>query len=81
MLIKEMAPQVLAHPGARPTTDLEVTVDTIKDTAPATHPATECFACYEGLVYIGYLVEDDETGETSEVFEPVPCRHCRPASR
>jgi hypothetical protein len=43
-------------------------------TAPSTHPATECFACYEGVVYIGHLVEDDETGETAEVFEPVPCR-------
>jgi len=51
-------------------------VDTTKTTAPSTHPATECFACYEGLVYIGYLVEDDETGETAEVFEPVPCRRC-----
>jgi len=71
-----MAPQVVEHPGARPTTDLEVTVDTIKDTATATtSEATECFACYEGLVYIGHLV-DDETGETAEVFEPVPCRHC-----
>ncbi len=43
-------------------------------TAPSTHPATECSACYEGLVFIGHLVEDDETGETAEVFEPVPCR-------
>ncbi len=43
-------------------------------TAP---PATEeCHACYEGLVFIGHLVEDDETGETAEVFEPVACRHC-----
>jgi hypothetical protein len=51
-------------------------MDTKNSTAPAPHTATECFACYEGLVYIGHLVEDDETGETEEVFEPVPCRRC-----
>ncbi len=73
---KETAPQVMEHPGARPTTDLEVNVDTVKGTATTTHPATECFACYEGVVYIGHLVEDDETGETAEVFEPVTCRRC-----
>jgi hypothetical protein len=52
-------------------------MDTVKDTAP--RPAecfAECFACYRGVVYIGHLVEDDETGETVEVFEPVPCRRC-----
>ena len=32
--------------------------------------------CYDGIVYIGHLVEDDETGETAEVFEPIPCRRC-----
>jgi hypothetical protein len=51
-------------------------VDTTNHTAPSTHPATECFVCYEGVVYIGHLIEDDETGETAEVFEPVPCRRC-----
>ncbi len=49
-------------------------MDTTKTTAPSTHPA-ECFACFEGLVYIGYLVEDED-GDTAEVFEPVPCRRC-----
>jgi hypothetical protein len=49
-------------------------VDTKNSTAPSPHPATEdCFACYAGLVFIGHLVEDDET---VEVFEPVPCRRC-----
>ncbi len=57
-------------------------MDTSKNTPPATSEAAECFACYEGLVYIGHLVEDDETGETAEVFEPVPCRRCaRPSGR
>jgi hypothetical protein len=33
-------------------------------------------ACYEGVVYIGHLVEDPGTGEEVEVFEAVPCRRC-----
>jgi hypothetical protein len=32
--------------------------------------------CYEGFVYIGYMVED-ENGEPQEVIERVPCRRCR----
>ncbi len=48
---------------------------TTKTTAPSTHPAIECPACYEGVVYIGHLVEDED-GDTAEVFEPVPCRRC-----
>jgi hypothetical protein len=34
-----------------------------------------CFACYEGLVYIGHLLAD-EHGEETEVIEAVPCRRC-----
>ncbi len=49
-------------------------------TAPATHPATECFACYEGVVYIGLLIED-ESGEEVEEIEAVPCRRCAGDSR
>jgi len=50
-------------------------VDTKHSTATAPHPSTEdpC-ACYEGLVYIGHLVEED--GIEVEVFEAVPCRRC-----
>ena len=50
-------------------------MDTTKTTAPSTHPATECFACYEGVVYIGHLIEDD-SGEEVEVILAVPCRRC-----
>ncbi len=32
--------------------------------------------CMNGLVFIGHLVEDLETGEEVEVFESVPCRRC-----
>ncbi len=54
-------------------------------TAPSPHPSTgdiavECFACYEGFVYIGHLIEDEE-GDTAEVFEPIPCRRCSGAPR
>jgi len=33
-------------------------------------------ACYEGVVYIGHLVEDPGTGEETEVVDVVPCRRC-----
>ena len=49
---------------------------TTNHTAPAPPSAPECFACFEGVVYIGHLIEDDEDGDTAEVFEPVPCRRC-----
>jgi hypothetical protein len=32
--------------------------------------------CYEGWVYLGFEGED-ESGETLEVIERVPCRRCR----
>ncbi len=61
------------HPrGPQPTK--EATVN--DSTAPAPHLATEeCFACDRGVVYIGYLVEDED-GATQEVFEPISCRRC-----
>ncbi|MDP9475098.1 MAG: SWIM zinc finger domain-containing protein [Actinomycetota bacterium] len=34
-------------------------------------------ACIAGVVYIGHLVEDPDTGEEVEVVEPAPCRRCR----
>ena len=33
-------------------------------------------ACYEGVVYIGHMVESEEDGEEVEVIEAVPCRRC-----
>jgi len=32
--------------------------------------------CYDGLVFIGHMAPDPETGEEVEVFEAVPCRRC-----
>ena len=38
--------------------------------------------CYDGLVFIGHLIEDSEaTGEEVEVIEAVPCRRCAGDSR
>jgi hypothetical protein len=54
----------------------------IRSLAHPKHPSTKerpC-ACYEGVVYIGHLVEED--GEEAEVVEAVPCRRCaREATR
>jgi hypothetical protein len=48
---------------------------TTDSSAPA-HPSTEgCFACYEGLVYLGHLVVQED-GEEVETIEAVPCRRC-----
>jgi len=35
--------------------------------------------CVDGLVYIGHMVEDEETGEEAEVIEATPCRRCAAA--
>ncbi len=32
--------------------------------------------CYDGLVFIGHLAVDPETGEEVEIVEAVPCRRC-----
>jgi hypothetical protein len=37
----------------------------------------ECFACYEGVVYIGHMVESEADGDEVEVLEAVPCRRCQ----
>lgn len=39
----------------------------------------ECFACWEGWVYLGVEGEDDLVED--EVVERVPCRRCRPEAR
>ncbi len=60
----------LARP-ARPSTENHA------DTVEAHYASLERpHACYEGVVFIGHLVEDPGTGEEVEVFEAVPCRRC-----
>jgi hypothetical protein len=39
----------------------------------------ECFACYEGVVFLGHLIEED--GEEVEVIEAVPCRRCNVSAK
>ena len=84
-----MAPQVLEHPGARPTR--RSLMDTTESSAPHAHPSTHdhdntveahyacserpC-ACIEGWVTIGQIAVDPETGEEVEQFALYLCRKC-----
>ncbi len=74
MLIKKRLRRVLVTPP-EPGPKGKDPVDTTNHTATSTKPDTECFACFEGVVYIGHLVEDED-GDADEVFEPIPCRRC-----
>lgn len=83
-----MAPQEQPLPGTR--TTRRRLMATTESSAPHAYPSTEnhdtveahCAslerprACYEGVVYIGHLVEGPGTGEEIEVIEAVPCRRC-----
>jgi hypothetical protein len=33
-------------------------------------------ACVDGVVYLGYVAYDEETGEEVEKLEVLPCRRC-----
>ena len=50
------------------------TTDSSADAHPSTEEETP-HGCYEGVVYLGRLVEDD-SGEEVEMVEAVPCRRC-----
>jgi hypothetical protein len=84
VLNKPMAPQVLEHPGARPTG--RSPMDTTESSAPHTHPSTEeqddtveahyaCLerpcACIDGCLFVGYI---DQHGEEREAS--YRCRRC-----
>ena len=86
---KEVAPQVVAHPGARPTG--RSPMDTTESSAPHAHPSTDdhddtlearyaCLerpcACLEGWVFVGYI---DEYGEEREAC--YACRRCAASTR
>ena len=85
-----MAPQVMAHPGARTKRRHLIAIE--KSSAPHAHPSTEehddtveahyaCLerphACMDGWVFVGRVVESehDLDGEVVE-YERVPCRRC-----
>jgi hypothetical protein len=74
-----MAPQVLHHPGARPTEKEKRTVDAKEssvfrpsEASEDTHP----HACTDGLVFLTYTVFEEAVGEEVERLEVVPCRRC-----
>jgi hypothetical protein len=50
-----------------------------RDATQDTHP----HCCWDGLVYIGYTVFDEEVGDDVERIEILPCRRCAelPAER
>lgn len=56
-------------------------MDTKNSTAPAPHPSIEecpCI-CYDGVVFIGHLVE--ENGEEVEIHAAYPCGRCASEAR
>jgi len=77
-----MAPQVMAHPEARPTRRL-TTVDTNR-IPPAGDPFTsqdhddtlEAHICNSGWITIGQMVVDEETGEETVEEALYLCRRC-----
>jgi hypothetical protein len=90
-----MAPQVVAHPGARTTRRHLMAIE--KSSAPHAHPSTEeqddtveahyaCLerphACIDGWVFLGRVVESehDLDGEVVE-YERLPCRRCAEETR
>jgi hypothetical protein len=67
-----MATEKSSAPHARPPSQ-----DHHDDTVEAHYASLERpHVCYDGVVYIGHLVEDPRTGEEVEVIEAVPCRRC-----
>jgi hypothetical protein len=78
----KMAPQeVEGSPGPGPQKGW-TPVDTSKssvfrpsETDEDTHP----HACTDGLVYLTYVVFDEEIGDEVERLEVVPCRRCADA--
>jgi hypothetical protein len=54
---------------------LEVTVDTTRVPQPHDdHEQERPCACYEGVVFVGHLVE--EAGDEVEIVEAASCRRC-----
>src|SRR5215217_5140772 len=73
-------PQVLEHPGARPTRRHLMDEHTISPAGDPFHAAPDDqdhpHACLNGYVYLGYTAVDEQTGEEVERIEALPCRRC-----
>jgi hypothetical protein len=61
-----------AHPAHPSTEDHD---DTVEAHYASLERLDAPHACYEGVVYVGHMVENENGGET-EVVEAVPCRRC-----
>jgi hypothetical protein len=75
---REVAPQVVQHPGARPTERMQ-TVDSIKSSVFRLTDAredTHLHACTDGIVFLTYTAFDPEVGDEVEKIEAIPCRRC-----
>jgi hypothetical protein len=51
------------------------------DAHPSTEDQDHPHACLDGLVYLGYIAVDEETGEEVERVEALPCRRCAEEAR
>ena len=86
---KVEVPQVVTHPGTRPTR--RSLMDTTESSAPHAHPSAKdhddtieahytCLerhhACNDGWITIGQIVVDPETGEETEEYALHLCRRC-----
>jgi hypothetical protein len=58
----------------------EVTPDDTLETHYSSLERMRPHGCYEGFVYIGHMVED-ENSEPTEEIERVPCRRCNASER
>jgi hypothetical protein len=65
-----MATQKSSAPHAHPSEDHDDTIEANYASLERPH------VCYQGVVYIGRVVEDPGIGEEVEVIEAVPCRKC-----
>jgi hypothetical protein len=83
VLEMEMAPQVVGStsrpgPQKRRLTVDEHTISPAGDpfTALSSRDDNHPHACMDGYVFIGVLVQDEESGEEVERVEALPCRRC-----
>ena len=78
-----MAPQVVAHPEARPIRSWLMDEARVHPETRAGDPFTSFappqdhpHACTDGLVFLTYAGFDEEFGDEVERVEALPCRRC-----
>jgi hypothetical protein len=77
-----MAPQVVQHPGARPTGRSPYGHHRVPQPRHHDDSVEAHYACMDGWVFLGRIVESehDLDGEVVE-YERVPCRRCADSQR